>query len=204
MKKLIGVLVFLGMAALSANAYALTFDFAGTTSSQAVSMDFDSTPVSGITVTATGYYDGTLGEFDTAAYAVTRTTSGLGVLSVSQDNSGEIDGSTYYDSLVLRFSQSMTLNSAIFGDAQSNDQFRLYVDGIQWGGNLDISDLNSYNFGSVTGQVFRFTVSETNDDYRVASMTFADLSPVVPEPASMILMGLGLVGAAMRKRAKRA
>ena len=135
---------------------------------------------------------------------VRRRNDGVGVDGVDDQGTGrpgrgQIDGlEGTFEALTLNFSQRVNIISASFLRVQNNDGFTLLVDGTEVVSiNDGLNNNNPYSFSSLprentTGSNFVFTVSENNDDYRLASVT---VETEIPESTPIFsLLTVGVVG----------
>ncbi|HQH28777.1 MAG TPA: PEP-CTERM sorting domain-containing protein [Oligoflexia bacterium] len=141
---------------------------------------------------------------------VVRSSSGIGVWSGSILEDPEVDGLGDDETLVLDLGLAqLMLESITFTRVGLDDDFRLIVDSVVQiasadipGGNILGTSVSVYQvLPQLLGSVFSLTVPNWNDDYKVSQVTF---SGSVPEPMTLALFGVGLVGLGLRKRARRA
>ncbi|MEL7039055.1 MAG: PEP-CTERM sorting domain-containing protein [Cyanobacteria bacterium J06592_8] len=191
---------------------AAVVSFTGGQAAQAITFDFtgprDTFPsisdtVDGISLTGIGFGPGRTNN-------VTQNRQGIGV---DGGRNNQIDGgrrneNDNFDVLQLTFDQRVTLTSAIFGQVNlgndTNDGFQLLVDGTELTTENPLAasgqvpfDFTSFDLAARTGKVFEFTVPNSNDGYRLASLT---VEPV-PEPLTILgsLSALGM-GAVLKKK----
>lgn len=174
----------------------LTYDLGGSNSDQAsfIYAPFD---INDPILTVTGSEAG-------ISRNVRRRNDGLGVDGIDDQNNtgagrGQIDGrGGTFEELVLNFSQRVNILSASFLRVQNNDGFTLLVDETEVVSiNDGLNNNNPYSFSSLppkntTGSNFVFTVSQEDDDYRLASVT---VQTEIPESTpTLSLLAVGLVG----------
>ena len=155
----------------------------------------------GITLTVTATSNGN----DVWAHQNSR---GMGVKNGWSDNTSDIDGSGWVDTLWLTFSKPVTLSYAWFANATGGDEARI-VDG-----NSDkLADINltpsffGYKYVNldshgITGTVFGFTVTDYCDDYRIKKIAVDAAAVPTPSAAAAGLAVFGL--ASLRRRRKLA
>jgi len=193
---------------VSGTASAAVFDFSGSLGT-ADSMEFFQDGV-GLRV---------MGLAGSTAVLVHQDEDGLGVTyegdRASYTSASQVDGRDELESLILTFSAPVSFSSVTFSLVGSNDQFSLLVDDLLlFEGDIPSGRTKGFSANN-TGQVFTFGTGEDDDDYKVKGVEVglmgesdpevepgSDPMPdaVVPEPTSMILMGIGLAGAAFRRR----
>ncbi|MBN8818484.1 MAG: PEP-CTERM sorting domain-containing protein [Sphingomonas sp.] len=165
-----------------------------------------------------------------SAGAVGAYTPGLGVINSfgwNGDGSHTVDNSGNVDILVFQFNKVVTVDKvglAAFGDTDINYAIGSTV--TPFSGTLSIPNYATFTslFGSsilsngtgsdenrdinpsnLSGNLFyvaaAFSNSSSNDSFKVSGITYT-ATPAVPEPATwgMMICGLGLAGAAMRRR----
>ncbi len=180
------------------SASALTFNFTGATSTQS---SFSVLGDDGLTtLTVTGFTSG-------GSKNIHRDSNGVGVYQGGSDST-QTDGDGADETIRFTFnSGSFTLLSAQFENVGSDDDFTLTVDNV-YKGSADIPNNGSYVFQSIhTGLIFDFGVSDSNDDYKISSLSFTNnggQENAVPEPGTVGLLGLGLVGGIYARRKKAA
>jgi hypothetical protein len=199
-----GLAATLGATAIAIDpAAAAVFNLGGTNSTQS-SFGLSSNGI-GLTVTGekTGKFTGAL----TPANVV-RRAAGMGVTSGVLNgffDSNQVDGrGLFREALVLGFDQKVNIVRATFAAVQGDDDFSLFVDGVQKLLNEDIpgsGDNVAYSFNpQFKGTSFKFAALENNDDFFLRSVEVSK----VPEPmsvAALVLVGGTLVGTLKKKQA---
>ena len=179
--------------ASAASAASITFDFSGNGGKQ---QSFNLVE-DGLSVTATGEL------VDGSSRDVFQDGDGFGVFRGGDENT-QIDGvnDDKRETLNLDFDNLVTLLSATFAKVDSNDEFKLFVDGNQLVSDTDIPDGGTFDFTSsnATGTVLGFSIGDSNDDYFLKSVEVQE----VPEPTSilgsLLVSGFGTMFYKKRKK----
>ena len=140
--------------------------------------------------------------------ALTASSSGYGVNSVSTDPDPGMDGNGSTDLMTFTFSSPVTLTQILLNEWDSGDG------GILQNLTTATTLLDTAAFSSATldlttnnvGSSFRLTIKDGNDDYWVRSLTFEDgtIPPEeIPEPSTCVLIGAGLAALGLFRRRRR-
>ena len=179
--------------ASAASAASITFDFSGNGGKQ---QSFNLVE-DGLSVTATGeLVDGSSRDVfkDGDVFGVFRGGEEITQIDCVNDDKRE--------TLNLDFDNLVTLLSATFAKVDSNDEFKLFVDGNQLVSDTDIPDGGTFDFTSsnATGTVLGFSIGDSNDDYFLKSVEVQE----VPEPTSilgsLLVSGFGTMFYKKRKK----
>jgi hypothetical protein len=160
------------------------------------------------TVTGTVGLDNLLVEFT--------STSGSGLLNADPSGQATVSGGTgnaIFSQLTFGFDNLDTFTRAVFNiNAKTDGSVLIHVEGINISGGFFeddfVVDANGENFFTVTainGQAIQ-TISLTGingatfEDVRQVRLGGGDITQNVPEPATLLLVGAGLIGIAARAR----
>ena len=127
---------------------------------------------------------------------VTRRRAGLGVRATALDNTPQLDGVGFNETLTLEFDPEVFLLEATFARVDRNDQVTISIDTttifngtIPQIGTVDLTN-------SPSGVVANFSVTDRNDNYFLSSVSVN----AVPEPLTILGAGSAIAFGAGFKR----
>ena len=188
--------ISLSVAATSAAAIPITFDFSDSGNRFLGSSHTFSESGLAVNTTAIGKRRSKLAQ----------TSSGLGVGRTNWWDSNQLDGLGPDESISFNFSSSVRLLGFTLSSVRFKDQASLTVDNFP---TLTYNLLGNKYFNSTVkvktdfvGTDFLFGVTDFNDSYFIKSLIVETAD--VPEPGTLALFAVGLVGLGLaRKRAKQ-
>ena len=133
--------------------------------------------------------------------AITHTSSGLGVMALSDDGTviddkATFDGSEALDTLIFSFDRTVTLRGIDFRYAGGSDNFSL-----QAGSDVPLFGVAASSVtllpNDLSGRLFSLSAVDENDSFRVKSLCvdIESLHPTpTPEPATWLLLMIGVGG----------
>ncbi len=184
------VLVIVCFLSTHAYSFSITFDLLGTEGSAVEGSSTGIVTKDGLTATLTA----NIGDLN-------QTTSGFGINAPGAgDDTDAIDGDLGIESITIMFDQIVTFDQLILSSFSTSEKAELNITGVSTifsGTNpakdiYDFSTDNSVPIGESIILVFNSGNGFSFDEFTV---TLDETNPIVtPEPATIVLLGIGLVG----------